>query len=128
MADKINLFDVVNLINEKKPYEWEEIESAYNSWMINHALSNHQQTVLFANECNKYYDLSKKQQFDFYYNAIPKSKRFGKWHKKVANSEDVERVSEYYCINNRLAEQYLSLLNEEQIQHIRKQTTRGGAR
>ena len=105
-------FDLVNILNEKKPHDKGEVLLDYNAWMVNAVLSNNRETVFFANEMNKYYDLSKDQQYEFYLNGIPKGKRFGKWNRKSESSEMINIVMDFYDINRRTAEQYLSLMND----------------
>lgn len=120
----ISPFDLGTHINSKTELEFDISE--YNPWMVNAVLSNHIQTVMFSNEMNKYYDLTKQQQYDFMYNAIPAGKRFGKWNKKETtfDKDIIEALKERYSINTRMAEQYAKLMSEEQLSTIIK--TRGG--
>lgn len=119
-------FEVVTLLNEKKDHEKEEVLLGYNPWVINIALSNHRETVFFANEMNKYYDLTKEQQYNFYWHGIPKGKRFGKWNRKSESSEMINILMDFYCINRRTAEQYLSLMTDDEQEKLLKKTMRGG--
>jgi hypothetical protein len=93
--------------------------------MVNRGLSYFNDTVLFANEMNKYHHLDHRLQFDFLINIIRKRKRFSKWSKPEIAS-DVEVVKEYYGYSNEKARQALSLLTSEQINELRKKVYKGG--
>ena len=56
-------------------------EKAYNSFMVNRGLSYFYDTVLFANEMNKYSHLDSRLQYDFLRQIVRKKKRFSKWLK-----------------------------------------------
>jgi hypothetical protein len=120
----ISPFDLADHLNTKNEPNFDIHE--YNPWMVNAVLSNHMQTILFANMMNQYYDLTYQQQYDFMYNAIPAGKRFGKWNKKEVtfDKDIIEAIKERYSINTRMAEQYAKLMSEEQLSTIIK--TKGG--
>jgi hypothetical protein len=119
----ISPFDIVNHINNKSELEFSM--SDYKSWMITRALSNTMDTLFYANEMNQQYHLDKDIQYRFYYDGIPKGKRFGKWNKKE-KTEDAELVRDYFNINIQHAQQYLSLLSDEQLKTIRETMLKGG--
>lgn len=115
---KVSPFDIVKHLNEKTSLDFEISE--YNPWMINKALSFHMQTIPYAYEMNKAYNLDKDIQYRFYVEAVPKGKRYGKWEKKAPNSEIVGLIMHKYSCNNKVALEYASLLNEEQQQKLRE--------
>jgi hypothetical protein len=123
----MNPFDYLNAINDtKKDIMIDDIaEKGYSPFMINRGLSYFNDTVLFANEMNKYHHLDHRLQFDFLINIIRKRKRFSKWIKPEIAS-DVEVVKEYYGYSNEKARQALSLLTSEQINELRKKVYKGG--
>jgi hypothetical protein len=121
----MKLFDVVNGINSHEG-DIDEMVAAYNPWMINSALSMNRETVLFANEMNRCYDLTNRQQFLFYWGVVPKGKRFGKWQKQDETEEDINNIAHVYGVNLRLAEQYLKLLTADQLEIIRTKNMKGG--
>jgi hypothetical protein len=100
-------------------------EKAYNGYMVNRGLSYFNDTVLLANEMNRYHHLDSKLQFDFLINTIRKRKRFSKWL-KPEESEAVEAVKEYYGYNDEKARQALTLLSNEQINELRLRVYKGG--
>jgi hypothetical protein len=120
-------FDYLNSINSTKKDIMvdEATEKAYVPFMVNRSLSYFPDTVLFANEMNRYPFLDKKLQFQFLINIIRKRKRFSKWAKAQMDS-DVEVVKVYYGYSNEKARQALTLLTQEQINELRKKVSRGG--
>ena len=90
----MNPFEFLNAINTtKKDVIVDDItEKAYNSFMVNRSLSYFNDTVVLANEMNRYHHLDNKLQFDFLINMVRKRKRFSKWIKPQIES-DVEAVS-----------------------------------
>ena len=100
-------------------------ENAYNSFMVNRSLSYFSDTVLAANEMNRYHQVDARLQFDFLINIIRKRKRFSKWDKKQIDG-DIEMIQEYYGYNEQKAIQVLPLHTPEQIEIIRKKVNKGG--
>jgi hypothetical protein len=123
----MNPFEYLNAINySKKDIMIDDLaEKAYNGYMVNRGLSYFNDTVLLANEMNRYHHLDSKLQFDFLINTIRKRKRFSKWL-KPEESEAVEAVKEYYGYNDEKARQALTLLSNEQINELRLRVYKGG--
>ena len=66
----MELKDWLNSINLNKNNQIDEdpsVEKEYPPFIINKCLSGHLDTVMFANEMNKYPFLPKKMQHDFLY-------------------------------------------------------------
>ena len=123
----MNPFEFLNAINySKKDLMVDDLsEKAYNPFMTNRGLSYFNDTVLLANEMNRYHHLDSKLQFDFLINTIRKRKRFSKWL-KPEESTAVEAVKEYYGYNDEKARQALTLLSNEQINELRLRVYKGG--
>ena len=123
----MNPFEFLNAINTtKKDVIVDDItEKAYNSFMVNRSLSYFNDTVVLANEMNRYHHLDNKLQFDFLINMVRKRKRFSKWIKPQIES-DVEVVKEYYGYSNEKARQVFPLLSPEQINGLKKKVNKGG--
>ena len=103
----------------------EQDEKSYSSFMVNRALSFHRDTVLFANEMNKFPNLDNKLKYDFLLNIVRAQKRpYSKWHKK-AKSSDLEAVKEYYGYSDAKAEEALKVLDDAQIELIKEQLYKG---
>ena len=112
---KIDLMDSDDVFWEKK----------YPTYIVNKCLSAFPECILYVNELNKMHHLDKGLQFQFLLNSIGRKKRFSKWLRsnKIKN---LEYVKEYYGYNNEKARQALDILNNEEIEYIKKIISRGG--
>ena len=123
----MNPFEFIKSINEtKKDIMVDDVsEKGYNPFIINRNFSHFNDTVLYANEMNRYHHLDHRLQFDFFINIIRKKRRFSKWNKPETVS-DVEVVKEYYGYNDEKARQALSLLTSKHIDELKKKVFKGG--
>jgi len=121
----MNPFEFVNSINITKKDLIEDNEKDYNSFMVNRSLSYFNDTVLLANEMNKYHHLDDKLQYHFLLNTVRKRKRFSKWV-KPETVNDIEAVKEYYGYSNDKARQVLPLLSPESLTKIKNKVQKGG--
>ncbi len=122
------LFDYLTAINYSKENLLVDDQSVkeYVPFIINRGLSYFLDTVLQANEMNRYPDLPKDMMNDFLIHSIKKRKRFSKWVKKSETSDDLELVCEYYNYSKRKGVLALELLPEKQLAEIREQMSSGG--
>lgn len=118
-------FDYIKSINKKTDVENMD---GYVPYLTNHSFSAFADTVLLANEMNRFPDLPKQMQFDFYYHAVKKGSRFSKWLKKSKNDtlENIQMLQSHYGFSERKAQQALDILTDDQLDCIRKQTEKGG--
>jgi|TARA_B100001094_G_scaffold234591_1_gene229565 hypothetical protein len=125
----MNPFDYVNAItNTKKNIMVDDIaEKEYAPFIVNKALGNFRDTVLYANEMNINHHLEHRLQFDFFINIVKKQKRWSKWIKSESVS-DLELIKEYYGYSNEKAKSVLSLLSNEQINDLKLRIYKGGKR
>lgn len=123
----MNPFEYLNAINyTKKDIMVDDLsEKAYNSFIVNRSLSYFPDTVLAANEMNRYHQIDQKLQFQFLINIIRKRKRFSKWDKKISDQK-IEVIKEYYGYSEEKACQVLSLLNDSQLKELEKRIFKGG--
>jgi hypothetical protein len=123
----MNPFEYLNAINYSKEDIMKDdlAEKGYNAFMVNRGLSYFNDTILMANEMNRYHHLDSRLQFDFLINIIRKRKRFSKWI-KPEESEAVEIVKEYYGYSNEKARQVLSVLTSDQINELKLRVYKGG--
>lgn len=123
----MNPFDYLNSINStKKDIMVDDAsEKGYSPYMINRGLSYFNDTVLYANEMNRYHHLDNKLQYHFLINSIRPRKRFSKWLKK-SDPDSVEVVKEYYGYSNEKARQVLYLLSDMQINELKQRLYKGG--
>ena len=113
-------FNKENLIKEDP-----DIVKQYPPFIVNKCLAGHVDTVLFANEMNKYHHLDKDMQYSFLLNSLRKRKRFSPWLRKD-KIEDLECVKTYYGYSNEKAQQALKILTPEQLNYIKKKLDLGG--
>jgi len=125
----MNPFDYVNSVTHtKKDIMVDDIaEKEYAPFIVNKALGNFRDTVLYANEMNVNHHLDHRLQFDFFINIIKKQKRWSKWIKSESVS-DLELIKEYYGYSNEKAKSVLSLLSNEQINDLKLRIYKGGKR
>ena len=113
-------FNKNNLIEEDP-----EAISSYPPYIVYRCLSGHLDTVLFANEMNKYSNLDKDMQYSFFLYTLRKRKRFSPWLKKE-QVDDLDLVKKHYGYSNEKAKVAVSLLTKTQIETIRNQHDMGG--
>ena len=122
------LKDWLNSINQTKKNLIDEdpsLEKDYSPYIINRIYSGHLDSVMFANELNKYSFLDKKIQYDFYLNSLRSKKRFSPWLRKD-KIKDLDYVKRYYGYSNEKAQQALKILTKEQLNFIRLKFETGG--
>ena len=102
-----------------------ENEKDYNAFMVNRGLSYLPDTVLYANEMNKYHHLDSRLQFDFLINIVRKRNRFSKWNKS-SESEDINAIKVYYGYSNEKARDVLPLLSNANLNTIKGRIQHGG--
>lgn len=125
----MNFFDFLNTINLTKKNLMKEDplnEKDYSAFMVNRGLSFFPDTIMYANEMNRYAGTPKDMQYAFYLSAIKPKKRFSKWHKKDSVSKDVELIKKAYGYSSAKALEALKILTEEQLKSIRLEFDCGG--
>jgi hypothetical protein len=123
-----NPFDYATAIlqNKKQLIVDDITEKEYNPFLINRALSQHKDCVVFANEMNSRHYLEKKLQFDFLLNTVRSMKRpVAKWAKAEKN-DDLECIKLAYGLSDSKARDALRLLSKEEIQKLKQETLTGG--
>lgn len=128
---KIDMWSFVKSISKTKEYI--EINDdnikAYDAYNINKAFSLYTDTLVYANEMNRFYFLPKKVQYDYLINSIRSQNRYAKWVKKEKDSQfnlDLEAIKEFYGYSDSKARTALSLLSKEQIATIKEKLEKGG--
>lgn len=103
----------------------EQDERQYPHFMVNRALSYHVDTVLMANEINMLPHADNRLKYDFLLNIVkPYRRPFQKWEKRV-EPVDLAVVKEYYGYSDAKALEVLSILDDEQINHLRQRIYKG---
>lgn len=120
---KYKLFDFLNDLNhQKKNLLREDIhaEKEYSPWIVNVGMSLHPDTILYANDMNEYYHISKAMQYDFYIHGVRSRKRFAKWPKQLAVHKDADTIKKVFNINIKRACEYIELMDPKVIKDIVK--------
>jgi|TARA_R110002020_G_scaffold221133_1_gene429156 hypothetical protein len=125
----MKLSEYLNAINHTKENlldtEDESVEKEYTPFVVNRCLSYFIDTVLYANEMNRYSGIDKKMQFDYLLRSIRKNKRYSKWLKRES-VENLELVKEFYGYSDSKAREILDILSGDDVEFIRKKLDRGG--
>ena len=124
----MELKDWLNSINFTKENLIEDDPEAiksYPPYIVNRCLSGHLDTILFANEMNKYSNIDKDLQYSFLLYTLRKRKRFSPWLKKE-QIENLDLVKKHYGYSNEKARIAVNLLTKTQIEHIRNKHDMGG--
>lgn len=133
VSKKVNFFDIAKSINQGKYIKDIDDTTKYdcNTYMLGILFSNTPDSVLVANEANKFTINNPRMHYDFYYHLLPfNPKRYGKWHKSVkdTNEETIEKIMEVYCYSREKAVQCLQLIlqNKEAMEYINEVVSEGG--
>ena len=125
---QINVFTFIGIISTKRnyiPLDDDNIK-AYDPYLINKAFSLSLDTVLYANDMNIHYNISKFQHYDYLINSnIRPRNRYEKWPKKLEN-QNLELIKEYYKYSDAKARSVLSILGEKEIAIIKQKLEKGG--
>jgi|TARA_B100000131_G_scaffold11325_1_gene11843 hypothetical protein len=122
LKDYLNSINLTKKNLMKDDPDWEK---NYPPYIINKCMSHHMDTIVFANEMNRYPNLDKRLQYDFYINTVRARKRFSPWGKKE-KVKDLELVKQYYAYSNEKAKQALRILSPTQLDYIRNKLNKGG--
>ena len=127
--DRYPLKDYLNSINQNKENLMDTDdpgwEKNYPPYVINKCLSQHMDTIMYANEMNRLPNIDKRLQYDFFINTIRPRKRFSPWGKKK-KVDDLELVKQYYGYSNEKAQQALRILSPDQLDYIKSKLNKGG--
>ena len=125
MAD---LKEYLNAINHNKKNLMDEdplSEKEYPAWVVNHALYSHSDMIFLVNEMNVNNHLDNKLQFDFLLNSSRPRKRFAPWL-KTSKVNNLDLVKEYFGYSDQKAQEALTILTDEDLEHIRSKLNKGG--
>ena len=87
--------------------------------MSNKSLSYFTDTVLHANEMNRYAHLDNRLQYEYYLNAVRKRKRFSRWDKNN-KSEKFDLIKEYYGYSDRKVNEVMDLISDKELEQIKE--------
>ncbi len=115
-------FNYVKSINEKNYCH--EL-TGYNPYLTNRCFAEHIDTILMAEEMNQAHNLAPDLQYEFYYYAVRRGRRFG-FPPKPPEVEHLELIQRHYGYSREKAIQALKLLTFDQIQSILRSKDTGG--
>ena len=119
---KRNPFDYVKSINNKsREYDL----TGYNPFLTNRCFAMHRDTIMLAEQMNQHHELLPELQYEFYYHAVRRGKRFG-FPPKPPEVNNLELIQNYFKYSRKKAMEALQLLSEEDITEIRKKMDKGG--
>ena len=127
MTELKDWLNSINFTKENLVEEDPDVIREYAPYIINRCLSGHLDCVMFVNEMNKYHNLDKDMQYNFYLNTLRKKKRFSPWLRKDKVT-DLEIIKQYYGYSNEKALNALKILTPEQINYIKQRLDTGGTR
>lgn len=115
-------FDYVTSINKTKKnlMRSEEDKEKYVPFIINRALSRHIDTIMFANEMNKFNNLNVEMQYDYLLNNISVGNRYKPWISTKKNDIDLDNIVEYYNVSYSKAKDIYNILSKSEIAKLRK--------
>jgi hypothetical protein len=120
----MNPFELIKSISNTKK-DILENEKDYNAFMVNRGLSYFPDTVIYANEMNRFHHLDGRLQYQFLINTIRKRNRFSKWNKSI-ESENINAIKQYYGYSNEKARDVLPLLSNDKLKTLRGRIQHGG--
>ena len=100
-------------------------EKAYQPFLVNKALSYHQDCVFLVNELNVSNGTDNRLQYLFFINTLRKRQRFSKWQKPY-ESKKLDTVKAYFGVSTKVAKEYLELLNDKQYRDLKDNMKLGG--
>ena len=121
-VSKPSPFDYIKSIGNKK---WRNDLHGYVKYVVNLAFSMRSDSVHFANEMNKYDNVSEEEQYAFYFHGLPNNSYFAKWQ-KMKKTDGVDEVAEYFGVSKRAAVDYCKVLTPQQITEIKATDKQGG--
>lgn len=121
-------FDFIKAIDKNEDL-YAETQDGYNAFLTNRNYSLFPDTLLYANEINRYGKyVSNDMNFYYYFYSLPKKKRFAPWPKQKSEHEMVLLISEYYNLSyekSRIAYNILQK-DEQSLNKIKNLLDKGG--
>lgn len=116
----ISPFEFVNAITyskDRRVFEESTVKD-YVPFVANRALSYFADTVLYANEVNRYSLIAPGLQLEYLFDTIPKRKRFSKWSKKIVPTASHLAICKVFGVSHSKAEDIMQLLSDSELEAI----------
>jgi hypothetical protein len=120
----LTLFDHLNNLTKDKvevDFNNDEVKKSYNKYIINRFISFCELFIPVVNEINRY-DVPNEVHYNYYLSILPKKKYYFNYIKKAKELNDDEKkyIAHYFSVGKKEADQYINILDEDQIQEILK--------
>jgi hypothetical protein len=120
MAEEKTFFQILTSTVDKKFFPTETQIETLNSYIMLQYISNDPMGAIVANSMNVYHNTPITAQYRFIRHALPKNVKFIKFLKKEkVSDENINLISKYYNLNDKLAMEYLEMMTEEDILRIK---------
>lgn len=117
---------IPSIMQTKKVVVTAENERDYVPFVVNRALSFHNDILMFVNQMNLVPNADPLLQYHYLLNTVRAYRRpFQKWQKRET-VENLDAVKEYFGYSNEKAKDALSILSDAQIEEIKKNLNKGG--
>lgn len=126
---KLNPFEIADSIFQKSGRLADPEAAGFDTFMMNRIASNNFDTVFFAEAVNRYPSITKRMAYCFYYNAVDRGRRYGKWHKNAAadkKADEIACIAAAYGVNKLRAAQYHTILGPDGVKEVIASQERGG--
>lgn len=126
-SNSVTLTQWLNSINYEKNYILDNNnQKDYPQFVINRCLYKHRDLIYYIDALNNI-NISNRMHYDFLFEAVPSKKRWLPFNnKKQENIDDIELVKKYYNVNNKRALEYYNILDESDINYLKKYFEKGG--
>lgn len=112
-------WDYINSITNK---DYQEDISGFSPYLTNKYFSASDVLVHLSNGAVNLigaHVLPKRAVYDYYYFVVPQRRMFLKFPKALKASKDLEYIMNYYNVNERVAKDYLEILDKSEMKEIR---------
>lgn len=114
----INPFTFVESVTFSKKDIWDETtKSGYVPFIVNRQLSRFPELILYANDMNRFHQLSTELQYRYLLSTVPKRKRYAKW-KKHDKDSTLALIMKHFLCNPQAAEEIRQVLSATQLQEL----------
>lgn len=116
----------IHIQQPKKAVITAENERQYVPYIVNRSISFHLDMVMAANQMNMFPSTDNLLQYHYLLNSVRSYKRpFQKWQKREDDA-NLNAIKEYFGYSNEKAKEALRILNDDQLNHIKKTLNKGG--
>jgi len=114
---RVDVWALLNSMKNHKEYIFDsKTEKEYNAWIVNISFSAFPEYLYHVDRMNTFHHIDKKMQYDYYFYALPKDKRYKKWIKKEKTSDDkyIEILANISNISLKKAQTAWSVMSTKQ--------------